>query len=359
MPKKYVILILLVFSHALWGQSAEVITIGPGDAYWSAFGHTAIKLTNQNGQSDMYGFGYFDFSDDDFFINFMFGDMRYYLGVEDAARELNYAAYQERTIHTQQIALTAEQYNQLQSHLQNLALPENRQYAYDYFSNNCTSQVRDILDDISGGVLHDNSQQATDESWYDVSFPAPGQGWMNLGIAIGFGWPAHQNRTQWELMSLPHQLMGHLEHHSDSGVAVISTDLMYQPKIEELQRHRWVNTHYPLYLVSALLIIGLLIPGGIWVARAWLILQSLIGMGLVFLWFFTEHSVAHYNFNVLLFMPLAFLFLSKRFPLALLLLLQMVWLVFAWLAGAWYLWPFVVVNVLLIFTLWQKRLRYA
>ncbi|WP_395375562.1 DUF4105 domain-containing protein [Marinicella sp. W31] len=355
MFKTIKILILLLFCCHAWSQSAEVITIGPGDAYWSAFGHTALKITNQNGQSDMYGFGYFDFTEEDFFINFMYGDMRYFLGVEDASRELNYAAYQERSIHSQPLPLSAAQVLELQAYLENLALPENRQYAYDYFKNNCTSQVRDIVDDLSGGLLQANNQQLTQTSWFDVSFPTPGQGWMNLGLAIGFGWPAYQHRTEWELMSLPQQFFKRLQ--QGQGIDVQSTDLLYQPKTEELQRNRWINSHYPLILISALLILGLLLPGKIIVAHTWLWIQTLVGLGLLFLWFFTEHSIIRNNFNVLLFMPLAPLLLRHRQLLILLLVMQAVWSLLALWTGAFYLWPFVLVNLLMIRVFWLRNKR--
>ena len=303
----------------------------------------------------MYGFGYFDFTEEDFFINFLFGDMRYYLGVEDAARELNYAAYQERSIHSQPLYLDSAQVMQLQTSLENLALPENRQYAYDYFTNNCTSQVRDIVNDLSAGQLYASNQQLTQTSWFDVSFPTPGQGWMNLGLAIGFGWPAYQHRTEWELMSLPKQFFTRLQ--QGQGVAVQSTDVLYQPKIEELPRYRWINTHYPLLLISGLLIIGLLLPGRIVVAHVWLWLQTVLGLGLVFLWFFTEHSVTHYNFNLLLLMPLVPLLMKKPPLQFLFLLMQAVWMVLALWTGAFYLWPLVVANLLMVRVFWQRNRR--
>ena len=40
-------------------KNIRLITIGPGDEFWSVFGHTAIAIDD-----DVYGFGYFSFADE-------------------------------------------------------------------------------------------------------------------------------------------------------------------------------------------------------------------------------------------------------------------------------------------------------
>ena len=61
--------------------------------------------------------------------------------------------YQNRTMVAQALNLTPAQKRELQEFLEWNAQPENREYRYDYYRDNCSTRVRDVLDRVLGGRL--------------------------------------------------------------------------------------------------------------------------------------------------------------------------------------------------------------
>ncbi|MCF6300590.1 MAG: DUF4105 domain-containing protein [Proteobacteria bacterium] len=323
-------------------SEVKLISIGEGDAYWSAFGHTALLVNDEK----VYGFGYFSFEDEDFFKSFIFGKMRYFLGVSDADSELSYAIADNRSYFIQPLALSSEKSSQVIRKLSILERPENRYYDYDYFLNNCSSIIRDILDESVGGQLKEIYNQPSGSNYFKQTFPAKNQAWMNLGIAIGYGLPSYQTRSQWELMVFPRYLMESLA--NTANPLTSKPDVLYQQKSTRGSAETGLNSHWAMLLIIVMfLMLYAFSNTRSMVCNGWLVLQSLIGMTLLFLWFFTAHSVAENNFNVLLFFPFAFVLLFNTKLLKPFLLINIFWLAIALYLGAWYLLMFFLFNLLI------------
>ena len=356
-----VFLLALVFSSFAWQTSKaqnhgddieiELITVGVGPDYWEAFGHTAIRVKS-NSYDYVYGFGYFDFNEEDFFLKFAKGESRYFLGIEPTQQALESAIESGRTVWKQKLNLDHEEKAKLIRKLNYLAQPENRYYKYDYFRNNCTSRIRDIIDDVTHGeILTSLHSIENGQSWYDLTFPAKNQSWMNLGIAIAYGLPAYKDRNQWQLSIFPDVFAQDLEKIKANWVGEL--ELVHQPKPEESEfsQYSFWKTHYAMFAIVILMLILLHYGKTATIAvNSWLILQSLVGIGLLLLWFFTSHSVAANNVNILLFFPLAFLFLFKTFNkekiITFYVIINMLWLVAAVVFTSIYLFGFMMINVI-------------
>jgi|GEM_PF-6292545 len=74
-------------------------------------------------------------------------------------------------------------------------------------------------------------------------------------------------------------------------------------------------------------------------AKIWFIGHGLIGVILLALWFLTPHTVASWNFNVLLFMPLGFFIFRSKLLQVVMLMSWVIWFVLAAYLKAWYLLP--------------------
>ena len=125
------VLLFLLCCQTSSATSVRLITIGPGDAFWSAFGHTAIAIDDA-----VYGFGYFSF-DDDLVSSFIRNQMEYDIGISDFNHEIYLAQQQNRDFSVIELNLSAADSKQLIDYLQWHILPENQSYSYDYFLNNC------------------------------------------------------------------------------------------------------------------------------------------------------------------------------------------------------------------------------
>ena len=308
-----------------------MVTIGPGDAFWSAFGHTAIAIDDA-----IYGFGYFSF-DDDIIGSFIGNRMQYDLGVSDFNYEIQLAQQQNRDFTTIELDLSVGEVKQITDYLRWHMLPENQSYGYDYFLNNCSTKVRDILNDALNQSLKNQYFTSVGElnsSYFDQTFPAKHQGLMNFGLALGYGWPAYTARNSWELMAFPmflEQLMM-----TDSS---LSREMIFQAA-EDHPILSLILTHWFVVLYVLLWSFLLLFRASQRLSsKIWFIWHGIIGVILLFLWLLTPHTVANWNFNVLLMMPLGLLLAKFKSLMPLIVLSWFCWLIVALYLQAWYLIP--------------------
>lgn len=335
-------------------MQVSLITIGPGQYYWSAFGHSALRVQT-NSYDKIFGFGYFDFEQENFFLNFAKGEMQYFLGVNESQYELADYQQQGRKIISQRLDLSTSQKQQLIKKLLFLAREENRYYPYDYFLNNCTSRIRDLLDEVTHGeISRQLKPKQTHFGWSDLTFPASNQAWMNLGIAYIYGIPAFAKKNQWQLSVFPEVFSQDIQHLSTQTHWNTDYQVLFTPNNQALAQYHFLKTHYAVILLVAVLLLGISFKATSKTTMSlWLIIQSLLGIGLLLLWFFTKHSIAAWNINLLLFFPLAWLMLIKRFRktwvLNGFLLLNIVWIILSWVFTSWYLLGFCLINIFVWF----------
>ncbi|UCF06379.1 MAG: DUF4105 domain-containing protein [bacterium] len=194
---------------AVCGQSGsliELVTLEPGDVVWSIFGHIGIRVLDGEGRSDMfYDYGHARFKDWSFTVNYLQGDCRFYLAERPWSEVVSTYRDRNRTIVRQRINLTGEQERRLILHLRQEALPENREYVYDQLLHNCSTRLRDLLDDITGGSLRQAAAEGVPGRRYRdylLGYTSGSLLWqLVLDILIG---PNHDREVgSWESMYLP------------------------------------------------------------------------------------------------------------------------------------------------------------
>ena len=127
-----------------------LITVDVGNRLWDNFGHTALRMVDENSDTDIvFNWGLFDTSVGylRFGANFARGVMEYQLGVSPPHWELSRYQGEARTVWQDRITLTNAQKLQLYQRLSWNLRPENIVYSYDYFFDNCTTRVRDYLNE--------------------------------------------------------------------------------------------------------------------------------------------------------------------------------------------------------------------
>ncbi len=309
-----------------------LITIGPGDAFWSAYGHTALAIDDR-----VYGFGYFSFEDEGLIKAFIENQMFYDIGVSEFQQELDLAEWQNRTFIVQKLFLSNDQKQQIIDYLEWHNLPENQAYRYDYFINNCATKIRDVIDDAWQGTLQKSFNKQTGESYFTQTFPAKNQALMNFGIVLGYGWPAYTERTSWELMAFPVYLQSAISELSNHKISAAHT--VFQAESSSLLSYL-VKTHWFLWTYVLVLFLGLKIQFTQKVTIGFLT-WSQVFLGVLILYFglFSGHDITRWNFNVLLFTPLVLLLnLSDKFKW-LILISYVSWMVMALVLMAWYFIP--------------------
>lgn len=294
----------------------SVITCGPwqGELY-AAFGHSAFRVHDPaTGIDDIYNYGIFDFDQPNFYLNFARGYLYYQLGVHPYSHFKDYYIYYNRYIHEQILNLTPEQTQRVFDYLQWNALPENVTYRYDYFYNNCSTKLPDILVKTLGDSVHfDGSYVTTNYTIRNLTdLYLDKQPWGDLGIDICLGLPMDKKLTPYQYMFLPEYAESGFDHATikqhDSTVALVEKKIIVYESRPETEES---SLPHPLYFFSllALLALGLALFDlkrkklSNWFDVILFGAAGAIGLLLFFLWFFTDHKAAANNLNILWALP--------------------------------------------------------
>jgi hypothetical protein len=149
-------LFLTLFANSLTAQektqgnylTIKIAEIGPGDEFFSWWGHLAVILDNDlTGKSFCYDFGVFSFDDPNMVRNFLKGDLKYKITVSNAYDELEWYIQNNHDITLYTLNLDARQKEQIANTLNWNVLPENCNYYYKIFTDNCVTRVISIIDD--------------------------------------------------------------------------------------------------------------------------------------------------------------------------------------------------------------------
>lgn len=299
------------------GKSSEeatvsVLTVGPAGPAYTAFGHTGIRLQDPRHQIDVvFNYGTFDFEAPGFFWKFLYGDLNYFLSVQDFAQFKQSNVALGRSIVSQMLDLSPSKINALVKQLEQNALPENRSYRYQFFRQNCVTQVRDILSDQTSALSFQQTGTARlSGSTYrqKLSTYLSGRPWMQLGINLMLGAGADEPLNQREQNFLPNALHLSLASATDaSGQRFVkSSKTIAQAVIKDSKPA--LSPFFVLWgaflIITALTTISLLTGWhSWWVDRILFGVVGLLGLIIAFGAFVSLHEPLHYNWNLLWALP--------------------------------------------------------
>lgn len=134
----------------------ELYTMGPGEVVFEKFGHAAlcVRYPSRRPRARCYNYGTTDFdSVVPLFWGFLRGRSLFWVSSSSPRAMFEHYAESDRSLWLQTLDLTPEAARAVARKLAYDALPENREYAYHHYRDNCSTRVRDILDDATGGAL--------------------------------------------------------------------------------------------------------------------------------------------------------------------------------------------------------------
>jgi len=295
-------------------QEAFLVTYGPGPQIWAWFGHNALWLRDPEiGLDHTFSFGYFELDREGFYLDFARGHMPYFGAANLAQREFAHYQSQQRSIKVQRLGLNADEVRDLHRRLQASIEPFPQYYAYDYFFANCSTWLRDLIDEVTeGAVARTLKAKPAQFNFVDHIRRLSGhQFWMSTAKLMLLGRLADQPRALWEEGFLPDVLAAGLAQvERDQGPLVVESFWIDDnPQFQapsEMASHWWA--YGLLGLVGVALVAGAQRFGrSRWRRAPWHLMVAILGTlgGVVSAaWILTAHQATHVNALVLLLHPL-------------------------------------------------------
>ena len=287
----------------------SLLTSSPGEDLYAQFGHSAIRITDTlSGQDLVFNYGLFDFNTPGFYVKFIRGKLPYQLGIQRFDAFLNTYIEENRQCRELEINLDEKERLALINFLSVNYLPENREYPYDFFFDNCATRIRDILENKFQANYPDTSLVKKVSFRHFLAEYVGQNSWINVGFYLILGLPADAIATFRDEMFLPDYLEKHLEN------AFMGSQPLAKNKINILFQNQPQPSDSVLLspiLVSCLLFFMALIFTFYYTKRwikifdtVFFSLISLSGILFVFMWVGTDHFVTHKNMNLLWANPL-------------------------------------------------------
>jgi len=324
---RFFIFLALLVNFASSGLSAQdssrlrisLLTCTPGDELYSIFGHSAIRITDSSNVGNdyfdiVYNYGTFNFDDEGFYLKFMRGKLLYFISiVKFDDFKFDYQST-NRGMTEQVLNLTPTEKENIHFALKENLKEENRYYQYDFFLDNCTTRLRDIIEKykqpqpLFHPVMPANTRFRQAIHQY---LDSGKQYWSKLGIDILLGARTDRIMTTSQQQFLPDNLM--LAMDKSTPRMSLSSGNLYQ-LTNNTDKKSWFT---PVLFFSLLL--GLFISLSLSKNKyAQSVLNGLdgllffttglLGIILLFMWFFTDHSMTKNNYNLFWALPTHIIF---------------------------------------------------
>ena len=189
------------------------MTFGIGEPLFERFGHGALCLRYPDADPVCFNYGVTDFDAVGTLVwNFLRAQQRFWVEPEGWSLMLEFYGIEDRDIWGQTLPLTPVQARAVEHQLLFDVQLAHRDYIYDHFRDNCTTRLRDMIDDATGGAL-----RAGSEGPYPLTYRQIGQrGLANVPVLFALadfvlGRSLDATPTIWQAMFYPAVLREQVE----------------------------------------------------------------------------------------------------------------------------------------------------
>jgi hypothetical protein len=273
----------------------SILTVEPGQELYTIFGHTAIRVTDDELKIDrIYNFGTFDSGSPFFYLEFLRGNLNYFLSITDYHVFFRNTIGEKRKIIEQILDLSYPEkmkiYNALESQYRSNA----RFYRYDFFYDNCATRVRDVIFSTSPARVKYDTLPFCCRTFRELLKPYISRNyWTDLGINLTLGMGADKRARSMDFMFLPDYIR-HVLHRSD---LVVKEQILLESSVPESGKinFTWLS---PWVLLAVLLYIFFRLKFKRLVFTAYLVTFSVIGLILLLIASFSVNKTLSGNLNI-------------------------------------------------------------
>jgi hypothetical protein len=332
-----------VSTRAPWGVGesrgedlqVSLITFGPGAALYEWWGHGAIAIEDTRlQQARLYNFGMFDFEK---FASFALGRLEFYVAEDSVPYTLRSYAREDRDVTVQILSLSPAARLAVAQRLSDNVLPQNRNYLYHHYFDNCATRLRDAIDFALGGQLHQEEKgpgrfTLREQTRRFTAVSPPMSALLDFMMNDSIDRPI----SQWQEAFLPDVLSHQVASASyvdaaGNRVPLVARTIPYHQSLHrspvpDQPPHDWPWLLGLGVLLGGLaLLFGRLASAGRKAGRVLLGLESALfgllvglpGTVLLLMWLITNHEVTFHNENLFLANPLTLLAVPFGLGLAL------------------------------------------
>lgn len=300
----------------------SIITCGPGNEFFTSFGHSAIRVCDSvQGIDVIYNYGTFDFNTPHFYLKFSLGRLNYCLSRQSYPSFMMDYGIEGRSVHQQILRLSFQERQNLFVLLETNYLPEYRYYPYDLFRDNCATRVRDV---VANALVHrtlfvpqsPSNAKTYRQILYDHT--AGNLMWWQFGVDIVLGANCDRPCSNMQYMFAPIELMRQFDtaRLSDTRLPLAQPATQLLPNFFQPTPTSFSPLLAFWLLFAAVVLLSLLGWWRKW-SLAWLdvllfVAVFAVSLVVIYLWFISDHYCTKWNWNLLWASPLFLYFAIAR-----------------------------------------------
>jgi len=301
--------LLFVSAKAYQTDNLQVslLTVMPRSNHvYTIYGHTALRLYDPSQQIDVvFNWGTFDFNAPHFIYRFVRGETDYFLTWTNYVQFLSVYQVANASVVEQILDLSVEGKEILLEKLGINMLPQNVVYRYNFLFDNCTTRVRDLIEQSSPDLVYPNQGEKTTFRKL-IHSCTESYVWMTFGIDLLVGAGADSLIGVRQELFLPVKLETIL----DSTSVVVSSEQMLTSIPESAFKLKFLESPFIVGFIIMAVYIIIAVIGYIkrrlfrgWFSPLFLV-AGMAGTLIAFMAAFSQHPCMWPNWNLLWLHPL-------------------------------------------------------
>lgn len=307
------------FSQSATDTTVYLLTCGQGTETYSIYGHSALRVLIPDKHIDnTYNWGEFDFNTPNFAWKFAKGRLDYMIFEEPLKGFLQGYFFEKRFVCSQKLNIDGKEKRKLIELINENLKPENVRYKYDFFYDNCSTRIRDLLEKSVGNKLLYPPVESGDIPTFRMLIgkyqnPYP---WLKFGIDLLLGSPTDKKAAFRDRMFLPIEMKSELSetviNRSGNMIPLLQNPEVILDFSPPIMQQRFLIS--PAFIFTLLLIIIIILTT---VFKSWMVANyvdiiifsvfSMLAVLMIFFNFFTDHQQTKWNLNIIWLNPFIFL----------------------------------------------------
>jgi hypothetical protein len=312
MRKIFIILLFALFAINTYSTEisdslqVSVLTVSPGDELYSTFGHVGIRIKDlKNGYDIVFNYGTFDFNTPNFYVKFALGGLDYMLSVESFENFMMALQMENRSVTEQILDFNKEQRLRAASLLIANYRPENRFYRYKFFTDNCSTRIRDVIADAAKDSMMLLKPGIDSEISFHTLYTSylKTMPWSKFGISFLLG-TLTTKKAGYNALFLPDNLKKAIDKARLDGHTLVKSEKVILESVPQNPSSAWFSPFIlTLILLVSALVIQLKSKWTLWYDRIFFLIFGLLSLFILCLCVFSHHAELHWNLVLLFLLP--------------------------------------------------------